>query len=65
MKSIPNSLHSGLLKLLESLPDHVTGRTTRDLEFKRKAALLRKKLERCKNISHESTVNQPREEQHK
>lgn len=63
MKSIPNTLHSGLLKLLESLPDHVNGSTVRDLEFKRKAALLRKKLERCKNTNNESATNQPREEQ--
>lgn len=50
MKSIPNTLHSSLLKLLESLPDHVTGSTVRDLEFKRKAALLSKKLQKCKTI---------------
>ncbi len=63
MKSIPNTLHAGLLKLLESLPDHVTGSTIRDLEFKRKVVLLRRKLERCKDITHESTANKPRPEQ--
>lgn len=50
MKSIPNSLHYNLLKILESLPDHVTGSTVRDLEFKRKAALLSKKLQKCKTM---------------
>lgn len=60
MKSIPNTLHAGLLKFLESLPDHVTGNTIRDLEFKRKATLLKKKLERCKDITHKSTANKPR-----
>lgn len=65
MKSIPNTLHSNLVKFLESIPSHVTGSTVRELEFKRKVTLLKRKLERCKNISHESTVNQPREEQHK
>lgn len=63
MKSIPNTLHAGLLKLLESLPDHVTGSTIRDLEFKRKVVLLRRKLERCKDITHESTANKPRPQQ--
>lgn len=63
MKIISNTLHAGLIKLLESLPDHVTGNTTRDLEFKRKATLLKKKLERCKDITHESTANKPRPEQ--
>lgn len=63
MKSIPNTLHAGLLKLLESLPGHVTGSTIRDLEFKRKVVLLRRKLERCKDITHESTANKPRPEQ--
>lgn len=56
MKSIPNTLHFDLLKFLESLPDHVTGNTIRDLEFKRK-------LERCKDITHESTANKPRPQQ--
>lgn len=50
MKIISNTLHAGLIKLLESLPDHVTGNTTRELEFKRKATLLKRKLERCKTI---------------
>lgn len=43
MKSIPNTLHANLIKFLESLPDHVTGSTVRDLEFKRKATLLKRK----------------------
>lgn len=49
MKSIPNTLHADLIKFLESLPDHVTENTIRDLEFKRKATLLKRKLERCKD----------------
>lgn len=63
MKSIPNTLHANLIKFLESLPDHVTGVSVRDLEFKRKAALLRRKLESCKNTTDESTANKPRPEQ--
>lgn len=52
MKSIPNSLHSDLLKLLESLPDHVTGSTVRDLEFKRKATMYIKRLNKCKTVKN-------------
>lgn len=63
MKQLSNTLHSNLVKLLESLPDHVTGNTIRDLEFKRKATLLKRKLERCKDITHESTANKPRPQQ--
>ena len=63
MKSIPNTLHAGLIKFLESLPDHVTGMSVRELEFKRKATLLKRKLERCKDITHESTANKPRPQQ--
>nr|DAU88835.1 MAG TPA: hypothetical protein [Caudoviricetes sp.] len=60
MKSIPNTLHADLIKFLESLPEHVTGMSVRELEFKRKATLLKKKLERCKDITHKSTANKPR-----
>lgn len=52
MKSIPNTLHAGLLKLLESLPDHVTGNTIRELEFKRKAATYIKRLNKCKTVKN-------------
>ena len=49
MKIISNTLHADLIKFLESLPDHVTGMSVRELEFKRKATLLKRKLERCKD----------------
>ena len=52
MKSIPNTLHADLLKFLESLPDHVTGNTIRDLEFKRKAATYIKRLNKCKTVKN-------------
>lgn len=52
MKSIPNTLHAGLLKFLESLPDHVTGVSVRDLEFKRKAAMYIKRLNKCKTVKN-------------
>lgn len=52
MKSIPNTLHFDLLKFLESLPDHVTGNTIRDLEFKRKAAMYIKRLNKCKTVKN-------------
>jgi len=47
MKSISNTLHSDVLKLLELIPAHVTGTSVRDLELKRKVALLSKKLQKC------------------
>ena len=50
MKSISNTLHSDVLKLLELVPAHVTGTSVRDLELKRKVALLSKKLQKCKTI---------------
>lgn len=50
MKSISNTLHSEVLKLLELVPAHVTGTSVRELELKRKVALLKRKLERCKTI---------------
>lgn len=53
MKKLSNTLHSDLLKLLELIPAHVTGTSVRDLELKRKVALLKRKLERCKTINHE------------
>lgn len=52
MKSIPNTLHADLIKFLESLPDHVTGNTVRDLEFKRKAAMYIKRLSKSKTIKN-------------
>ena len=48
MKQLSNSLHSNLVKLLESIPSHVNGNSVRELEFKRKAMLLKRILERCK-----------------
>lgn len=50
MKSIPNTLHANLIKFLESLPEHVTGCTVRELELKRKAVMYVKKLNKCKTI---------------
>lgn len=52
MKSIPNTLHADLIKLLESLPDHVTGVSVRELEFKRKAATYIKRLNKCKTVKN-------------
>ena len=52
MKSIPNTLHADLIKFLESLPDHVTGVSVRDLEFKRKAAMYIKWLNKCKTVKN-------------
>ena len=52
MKSIPNTLHAGLIKFLESLPDHVTGNTVRELELKRKAVMYVKKLNKCKTVKN-------------
>lgn len=63
MKQLSNTLHADIIKFLESIPYHVTGSTVRELEFKRKATLLKRKLERCKDITHESTANKPRPEQ--
>lgn len=48
MKQLSNTLHSNLVKLLESIPSHVNGNSVRELEFKRKAMLLKRILERCK-----------------
>ena len=63
MKQFSNTLHSNLVKLLESIPSHVNGNSVRELEFKRKVTLLKRKLERCKDITHESTANKPRQDQ--
>ena len=63
MKSISNTLHADLIKFLESLPDIVTGMSVRELEFKRKATLLKRKLERCKDITHEKTKKKPQPQQ--
>lgn len=63
MKNISNILHASILQLLESFPERLTGDSIQDRELKRKAVLLRKKLERCKNMNNESTANKPREEQ--
>lgn len=52
MKSIPNTLHTDLIKLLESLPEHVTGMSVWDLEFKRKAAMYIKRLNKCKTVKN-------------
>ena len=52
MKSIPNTLHADLIKFLESLPDNVTGVSVRDLEFKRKAAMYIKRLNKCKTVKN-------------
>ena len=60
MKSIPNTLHASLIKILDSFPERLTGDSIQDRELKRKAVLLRKKLERCKNTNNGSTVNKPR-----
>ncbi len=51
MKSIPNTLHSNLVKLLESIPSYVNGNSVRELEFKRKAMLLKRILKRCKTTN--------------
>ena len=59
MKQLSNTLHADIIKFLESIPSHVTGVSVRELEFKRKAVLLKRKLERSKKISHESTANKP------
>lgn len=48
MKQLSNTLHANLIKLLESIPSHVNGNSVRELEFKRKAMLLKRILERCK-----------------
>lgn len=63
MKIISNTLHASLLKILDSLPERLPGDSIQDRELRRKAALLRRKLERCKDITHESTANKPRPEQ--
>lgn len=60
MKKLSNTLHSDVLKLLELVPAHVTWTSVRELELKRKVALLKRKLERCKTINHESTTDKPR-----
>ena len=52
MKSIPNTLHANLIKFLESLPEHVTGCTVRELELKRKAATYIKRLNKCKTVKN-------------
>lgn len=52
MKSIPNTLHSNLIKFLELIPSHVAGSTVRELELKRKAVLLKRKLSRCKTTNN-------------
>lgn len=53
MKSISNTLHSDVLKLLEMIPSRLTGTSVRDLELKRKVALLSKKLQKCKTIKQD------------
>lgn len=52
MKSISNTLHSDVLKLLELVPAHVTGVSVRELEFKRKAATYIKRLNKCKTVKN-------------
>lgn len=52
MKSIPNTLHSDLVKFLSRLDGILPGNTISGREMKRKAVVLRKKIERCKNIEH-------------
>ena len=63
MKIISNTLHASLLKILDSLPERLPGDSIQDRELRRKATLLKRKLERCKDITHESTANKPRPEQ--
>ena len=47
MKKLSNTLHTDLLKLLELIQPRLTGTSVRDLELKRKVALLSKKLQKC------------------
>lgn len=54
MKSIPNTLHANLIKFLESLPEHVTGCTVRELELKRKAVMYIKRLNKCKTTKYKN-----------
>lgn len=52
MKQLSNTLHADIIKFLESIPSHVTGVSVRELEFKRKAVMHVKKLNKCKTVKN-------------
>ena len=52
MKQLSNTLHFDLVKFLSRLDGIIPGNTISGREMKRKAVVLRKKIERCKNIEH-------------